>query len=112
MIFLILSCNSTEGIETISTKELKDLIAKESIQLIDVRTPKETKQGAIESAVFANYFDNDFTEQASKQLNKKAPVYVICRSGNRSNKACKLLKEKGFDVINVSGGFNQWKKEN
>ncbi|QOD59562.1 rhodanese-like domain-containing protein [Polaribacter haliotis] len=106
------SCDSQKEIKTISTKELKTLLAKENIQLMDVRSPKEIKEGTIETAIFANYFDDDFTEKAMNRLEKSKPVYLVCRSGNRSGKASKILQEKGYDVINISGGYNQWKKEN
>lgn len=106
------NCNSQVEIKSISTLALKGLLDKDSIQLIDVRTPKEIKQGFIKTAKFANYFDADFYEIATKQLDKTKPVYLYCRSGNRSVKAAKILKEKGYQVINVLGGYNQWKIEN
>ena len=109
--FLLMNCNAQENEKAITTKELKTLLSKEKIQLVDVRTPKETEQGAIEKAIFVNYFDDDFTEKIIKKLDKEKPVYLYCRSGNRSGKACKILQEKGFEVYNVLGGFNQWKKE-
>jgi rhodanese-related sulfurtransferase len=34
------------------------------------------------------------------------------RSGNRSAKASKILDAGGFKVVNISGGYVQWKKEN
>jgi len=112
MSFFFINCNAQEEIKTISTKELKVLLKKENIQLLDVRTPIETKLGFIDSALFINYFDSDFIEKSVDKLNKEKPVYVYCRSGRRSAKAAKLLKEKGFNVYDVLGGFNQWKEEN
>ena len=112
MIFGFTNCISQEKIKSITTIELKALLVKEEIQLLDVRSPKEIAQGFIKTAKFANYFDDDFFEQASKQLDKNKTVYLYCRSGNRSGKSAKILQGKGFDVINVLGGFNQWKKEN
>ena len=79
---------------------------------MDVRTPEEIKEGTIQTAFFANYFDVDFEKVATAQLNKSKPVYLYCRSGNRSGRACKILKEKGFEVINVLGGYLQWDLEN
>jgi len=35
-------------------------------------------------------------------------VIVYCRSGNRSGKDTKILKENGFDAINLIGGMNSW----
>ena len=88
------------------------LLAKDSIQLLDVRTPEEIKQGAIKTAKFANYFDNDFAAQVTNKFDSQRPIYLYCRSGNRSLKASKLLKAKGFTVVNVLGGYNSWKLEN
>lgn len=112
MSLFFVNCNSQEEIKSISTFTLKILLAEENIQLLDVRSPKEIKSGFIKTAKFANYFDDDFYEQAQKQLDKTKPVYLYCRSGNRSGKSAKILQENGYDVYNVLGGFNQWKKEN
>lgn len=110
--FFFIKCDKQQDIKTISTKELKMLLAKENIQLMDVRSPQEIKQGFIKTAVFANYFDTDFPEKASKLLDKSKPVYLYCRSGNRSGKSAIILQGKGFQVYNVLGGYHQWKKEN
>lgn len=42
---------------------------------------------------------------------KNLPVAVICRSGNRSAEAIKLLERAGFSAAtNVEGGMNAWQK--
>ncbi|TXD46910.1 rhodanese-like domain-containing protein [Polaribacter sp. IC073] len=112
MSFFFINCSSSEELKSISTQELKVLLEKEKVQLMDVRTPKEIEEGFIESAKFANFFEADFYEKASKQLDKNKPVYLYCRSGGRSVKASLILKEKGFKVVNVLGGYSQWEKEN
>jgi rhodanese-related sulfurtransferase len=112
MLFFLINCGSQEEIKSISTKELKVLLAKQNIQLMDVRSPKEIKEGAIKTALFANYFEVDFHKKAAQQLDKNKPVYLYCRSGNRSAKASKILDAGGFNVVNISGGYVQWKKEN
>jgi rhodanese-related sulfurtransferase len=107
-----ISCSSQEEIKSISTKELKVLLTKEKVQLVDVRSPEEIEEGAIKTAIFVNYFEEDFYEKAAKQLDKNKPVYLYCRSGNRSRKASKILEAKGYNVVNVLGGYMQWEKEN
>jgi rhodanese-related sulfurtransferase len=109
---LFLNCNEQQETATITTKELKVLLMQEKIQLLDVRTSAEIKNGFIETAIFINYFEEDFFIKATKVLNKNKPVYLYCRSGNRSGKSAKILQEKGYNVYNVLGGYNQWKKEN
>jgi rhodanese-related sulfurtransferase len=111
MSIFFINCDKKQYVETITTLELKELLATKDIQLMDVRAPEEISEGFIETAVFANYFDDDFKTKASNQLDKSKIVYLYCRSGNRSEKAGVILKEVGFNVIHVSGGFNQWKKE-
>ncbi|WP_050769569.1 rhodanese-like domain-containing protein [Thermosinus carboxydivorans] len=40
---------------------------------------------------------------------RRKKVLVICRSGNRSSQATKLLRNNGFtNVYNVLGGMNHW----
>ena len=112
MIFFFVNCNSQEDIKTITTSELKTVLEQNKIQLLDVRTPNEIKDGFIATAIFADYFDADFYKKATAQLDKTKPVYLYCRSGNRSGKASKILQEKGYDVINVLGGYTKWKQEN
>lgn len=110
--FLFVNCNAQEVGKVITTKQLKTLLVKEKIQLVDVRTPEETEKGFIKTTLFSNYFATNFLEDITSKLDKDKPVYLYCRSGNRSGKACKILQEKGYEVYNVLGGFKQWKKEN
>jgi len=112
MCFFFINCNSQDEIKSISTSELKVLLEKEDIQLLDVRSLEEIEQGFIKTAKFANFFDTDFYTKAAIQLDKSKPVYLYCRSGNRSSKSAKILKEKGYEVYNILGGFNKWVQEN
>ena len=98
--------------EKISTDDFKEKIEKQKVQLIDVRTPKEYKEGYIENAENINFFDADFFTQMNK-LNKDEPVYIYCRSGNRSGKAARKLKELGFkEIYDLQGGILTWQKNN
>lgn len=112
MSFVFINCDKKQEIKSITTLELKVLLAKDTIQLLDVRSPKEIKEGFIKTALFANYFDTDFYTKAMNQLDENKPVYLYCKSGNRSGKSAVILQEKGFEVVNVIGGYKQWKKEN
>jgi rhodanese-related sulfurtransferase len=43
------------------------------------------------------------------ELNPDDDIYVICRTGTRSDMACQLLSEKGFKrVTNVVPGMSGW----
>ena len=110
--FFVINCAEVQEVNTITTLELKELLFKDKIQLIDVRTQREVKQGAIETALFIDFFDKEFLIKVDRKVNKKRPVYLYCRSGNRSGKATKILLENGFEVYNILGGYTKWEKEN
>lgn len=110
-ILLFTNCNAQDFENTITIKELKSLSVKENVQIVDVRTPLETKKGMVENAIKVNFFDINFTKKFSNKVDKTKPVYIYCKSGGRSNRACKILQKKGYKVYNVLGGYDQWKRE-
>jgi rhodanese-related sulfurtransferase len=78
--------------------------------LIDVRTPEEFDGGHLQYATNINFNNPDFKTQIAK-LDKHKPVYLYCRSGNRSGKAGDTLKALGFHSYYNIGGFEQLKAD-
>ena len=37
-----------------------------------------------------------------------APLYVICRSGGRSDRVTRYLNDNGWDAVNVVDGMSGW----
>lgn len=76
--------------------------------IIDVRTPDEFAQGHIKGAQLINIYDHDF-EQKVAELPKDKPVYVYCRSSNRSMQAIPVFQKAGFkQIYELAGGMNAW----
>ncbi|WLR42649.1 sulfurtransferase TusA family protein [Bacillus carboniphilus] len=76
------------------------------IFVLDVREPGEYERGHIPQALSIplGELENRFNE-----LNNQDQLYVVCQSGNRSNHACKILTNKGFEhVVNVVPGMSGW----
>ena len=96
-------------IRKVDAKTFKTETEGKKIQLVDVRTPKEYKQGHIENSDNVNVMDNDFMIKMSK-YNKDQAVYVYCRSGGRSMRAASKLKSAGYNVVNLNGGIIGWAK--
>ena len=102
----------SEVISVIPADEYKKEIKKKDSQLVDVRTPEEFKKGHIKGAKNIDFFSEDFITQF-EALNKNEPVYIYCRSGNRSAKASKKLSEAGFEkIIDLKGGYKAWTSGN
>jgi rhodanese-related sulfurtransferase len=101
--FLFKSNNSSKYTNLNSSEFLSEVNGKKC-QLIDVRTPAEFNSGTIKNAKNINIMSLDFANRISK-LDKNEPVYVFCRSGSRSAKACNILAKNGFTKLyNLSGG--------
>ena len=91
-------------VATISPKTLADLRRKgEKVTLIDVRTPAEYGEVHVD---FAHNIPLDRLDAKSvTSLAGSGPVYFVCKSGTRSQKACEKMLAAGLaDVISVEGG--------
>ena len=92
--------------ERITPAAFQALHQKEGITILDVREVDEFQAGHIQGAVNAPL---STLEERYSQLEAGKRYYVICQGGKRSERACQFLETKGFDVVNVEGGMNQWK---
>ncbi|MBX9806741.1 MAG: thioredoxin fold domain-containing protein [Flavobacteriaceae bacterium] len=107
----VLSCNgqTSKNIKDIEPKTFSEkIIAIPNAQIIDVRTPQEFAAGHIENALNINWLGDDFVVNAEK-LDKTKPVFVYCKTSNRSPQAAAKLEELGFKTIyNLQGGLLKW----
>jgi len=106
VIYFITRLLPTKGVRNITSAQLKNELNDKNKQFVDVRTPGEYKNNHIRQ--FKNIPLHQL-EQKISQLSKDKEVVIICQSGMRSNKACKILKKQGFkQVTNVKGGMSAW----
>lgn len=76
--------------------------------LVDVRTPAEIAEGAIDGAIAMDFSQDDFQARLT-QLPKDRAIYLYCAVGGRSSKAGNLLVKHGFtQVYNLAGGMTAW----
>jgi rhodanese-related sulfurtransferase len=111
LIVVAISCKETSQNEVImvSAEEMQALLELEDIQLVDLRTPEEYKTGYIEQSQNIDYTSPTFEDDITK-LDKSKPVIVYCKSGGRSGRCSKKLKEAGFEkVFDLEGGIAKWK---
>lgn len=105
---IILQAETTS--EVLKPEVYATRMAKEKVQLVDIRTQEEFNQGHLENADNINVLDSSFTKQITK-YKKDIPVYVYCTAGGkRSQDAAKILKNKGYNVVNLEGGLIEWAK--
>ena len=98
--------------QTITVEELKSKIdAGEKFNLIDVREPHEHTEfnigGILHPLGKIQTMQLDELEEMKDQ-----PVYIYCRSGNRSGQACLILETAGYtNTFNVVGGMLAWQEK-
>lgn len=94
-------CNVLDGlVEQVSWDDA--LKRPENSVLIDAREPWEIeKRGSVPGAVF---FELDKIRDHLDELPRDKRLYVYCQTGVRSYVTCRILKQHGFDCVNVSGG--------
>jgi len=90
-------------IATISPASLADLRRRgEKVTLVDVRTPVEFGEMHVD---FAHNIPLDRLDPREIAALGAGPIYFVCKSGGRSQKACEKLVAAGVrDVVSVEGG--------
>ena len=82
-------------------------MAKKSATLLDVRSSEEYASGHFAGAV--NLDVKNIRAGKLPDSAKTQPLYVYCRSGNRSAQATELLKAAGYTVVTDLGGLDDVK---
>jgi rhodanese-related sulfurtransferase len=106
--------SNTEG-ELPMNISVKDLASRlesdKSLMVLDVRSPEEyTQDGHVAGSVLI-----PLPELAMRlnEVPKDRPIACFCRSGNRSQVACDMLRQQGYtNVTNVLGGIGAWRGAN
>jgi len=74
--------------------------------LVDVREKSEWDAG---HAPRAKHHPLGQLPGSMARLPEERTIVVVCRSGNRSARATKLLTKAGLDAVNLTGGMAAWK---
>ena len=108
---------ANQSIETLSPKEVKKLVEKKGITLIDVRDIRELwRDGTIENSkhiprgMLEFWLDPNSSYYQENKIKDLKKLVFFCAMGFRSALATKTLLDMGFkNVANASGGFEALK---
>lgn len=73
--------------------------------IIDVRTSDEYAQFHLENSISIPL---QSFQQNIGMINKDQPIYLLCKSGERSAMATFILRKNGFAAYNINGGLMEW----
>ena len=86
------------------------LLSSNEVIVIDVRSFEEVKTGIIQDAIHIEWTKID-KEITKIDLTKDQPIYLYCRSGNRSGKAAVILESIGYTNVINAGGIKEAAKK-
>jgi rhodanese-related sulfurtransferase len=97
--------------ELVSYDIYKNKISTKDALVFDVRTIEEFNLGHIKGSINIDFYDEKLFVNFFEKVNKTKPIYIYCRSGNRSKKSSEILKKIGFvKVYDLLGGYKNWIK--
>ena len=109
-IILTLSCCShaqKQSFESLSNEQFNAFISKDSVIIIDVRTPKEFSEGHIPNAINIDVNSISF-EDSIKKIPQNYKLAIYCRSGKRSKTAINSIYKWGYQGVELNNGYINW----
>lgn len=101
------ACGNAPSV-TFSDTIVQEAISEKAL-LLDVRSETEFASGHVKGAINLPMASLENIENLASD--KDTPIYLYCRSGNRSQKAKTLLEEKGYTKVIDLGGISNYKGE-
>ena len=92
----------------ITVDQLASMMDEKDFTLVNVHIPYE---GEIpQTDLFIPF--NEMQDHLSELPAKDAPIVLYCRSGSMSTTAAQVLADEGYtNVMELDGGFNEWKAQ-
>ncbi len=101
------AANILEGMVEPVRWENVDALVKAGALLVDVRTDKEHQKMPVEGSV---NMPLDELRDNLGQISEDQEILAFCQVGLRSYVANRILRQKGFKVKNISGGYKMYPK--
>ena len=87
-------------------KNIKACDLKKEYNIIDLRTKGAYMKGHIYNA--KNIDMNNLTDMPHMYLDKNKTYYIYCQTGRTSTDVVNILNKKGYNTINLEGGYNKY----
>lgn len=99
-------------LKLISPEDLETYLSYNECLLIDLRDKEDFEKGHIPSAIWADWekLDDDIEYILDKYDTNIKWIILYCDRGNISLLTARDLARRGYSVISLGGGYNNWKK--
>ena len=100
------------GAQAVGPQQAVMMINRNDGVVLDIRDKKEFDAGHIVDSIHIPH--NKLAAQVAELDKLKArPIIVVCKMGQHSGDACKILRSAGFEqVVRLRGGMAEWRAQN
>lgn len=103
--------NNKRSGQSVSPAGATLMINKENALILDIRESKDFSSGHLANAINIPYAK--LAERMSElDKHKERPIILVCKTGQTVSVAGKMLREKGFNAVRLSGGMMEWSNQN
>lgn len=78
----------------------------DNISIIDIRNNQSFNNNHIPNAINIPY--EKLIVNPSMYLERQKKYYIYCQKGITSKKITSILNQMGYQVFNISGGYEEW----
>ncbi|WP_170018616.1 rhodanese-like domain-containing protein [Campylobacter sp. RM16190] len=107
--FLLLSMAASAAFSQFQIVNVTPQNINDYEQIVDIRTEPEWRATGIvkgaKTITFDPYNTTKFIQELKDNFDISKPIALICRSGNRSFHAARMLDSGGLNIINLNGGM-------
>ena len=89
----------------VTVQELAAALEDGLVPIVDVRQPEEYQTVHVPGAKLIPMAD---VVARLGEIPTEGPVYVICQTGPRSQRAADFYRSRGIEAYNVAGGTKAW----
>ena len=99
--------------KSLDTQSWKKKLSEHSDAIcLDVRTTNEHNQSHIPNSVNIDIYDPPGFLKKINDLDHSKSYFIYCKSGKRSQMACEIMNQYGFNkLFNLEGGIEDWIEE-
>ena len=111
LVLVLPSSADADSVRHVSAIEAAQLLKeKPNIVVLDIRSPREFRDGHISGARNINYYAMSFRNRVA-ELDKNVTYLVHCAAGYRSSWSLGILRRAGLKgIIHMKDGLNAWKR--
>lgn len=112
LLIALLVTENKRGGQSVSSQIATQLINREQAVVLDLRAQSEFNAGHIVDALNIPYTSLS-SRLSDLEKYKEKPVILVCKMGQHSSAASKMLMKAGFtQVKRMSGGMTEWSSSN